>query len=175
MAKVSKALKKAVRRFNTNLNQLIKHLGMGSTIVNDIRTKLDVLSGNDLDVIKGDFEGLTNLSKIASDKDLRNMVYKMEKSMPRWGDLKRRYQLEYRMYQRGDSAGFPEKSLTLEQFINVSSKLNNLIEWMYENGSKELNDEVLEILRGDENGNRGFMLDYGTLNHVTNMINEEFL
>lgn len=189
------SVQSAVNRVNYNMKQLKETFGKDSAIYNEMQTKIDILFGYAPSTVKGNNDGLRMPSTIFKDEDLTRALEKLDKEMPRVGDLSSEYRARQRERQQAveDVQRLGEKSqywdeytlisedlfgidVDFKTYVNIRQKLPNALSWLYDNKA-DINDEdfntIMSAVQGDtpgRKGSRGYKLAYSTLNDVLNSI-----
>ena len=94
------SVQSAVNRVNYNMKQLKDTFGKDSVIYNEMQTKIDILFGYAPSTVKGNNDGLRMPSTIFKDEDLTRALEKLDKEIPRVGDLSADYRAQRRERQR---------------------------------------------------------------------------
>lgn len=189
------SVQSAVNRVNYNMKKLKETFGKDSDIYNEMQTKIDILFGYAPSTVKGNNDGLRMPSTIFKDEDLTRALEKLDKEMPRVGDLSAEYRARQRERQQAveDVQRLGEKSqyydeytlisedlfgidVDFKTYVNIRQKLPNALSWLYDNKA-DINDEdfntIMSAVQGDtpgRKGSRGYKLAYSTLNDVLNTI-----
>lgn len=189
------SVQSAVNRVNYNMKQLKETFGKDSAIYNEMQTKIDILFGYAPSTVKGNNDGLRMPSTIFKDEDLTRALEKLDKEIPRVGDLSAEYRTRQRERQQAvedvqrhgeQSQYYDEYTLISEDlfgidvdfktYVNIRQKLPNALSWLYDNKA-DINDEdfntIMSAVQGDtpgRKGSRGYKLAYSTLNDVLNSI-----
>lgn len=189
------SVQSAVNRVNYNMKQLKETFGKDSAIYNEMQTKIDILFGYAPSTVKGNNDGLRMPSTIFKDEDLTRALEKLDKEIPRVGDLSSEYRAQRRERQRqiADVQRLGEKSqyydeytlisedlfgidVDFKTYVNIRQKLPNALAWLYDNKA-DIKDEdfntIMSAIQGDtpgRKGSRGYKLAYSTLNDVLNTI-----
>lgn len=189
------SVQSAVNRVNYNMKQLKETFGKDSAIYNEMQTKIDILFGYAPSTVKGNNDGLRLPSTIFKDEDLTRALEKLDKEMPRVGDLSAEYRARQRERQQAvedvqrhgaASQYYDEYTLISEDlfgidvdfktYVNIRQKLPNALSWLYDNKA-DINDDdynsIMSAIQGDTpglKGSRGYKLAYSTLNDVLNSI-----
>lgn len=189
------SVQSAVNRVNYNMKQLKETFGKDSAIYNEMQTKIDILFGYAPSTVKGNNDGLRMPSTIFKDEDLTRALEKLDKEIPRVGDLSSEYRARKRERQQAvedvkrhgeESQYYDEYTLISEDlfgidvdfktYVNIRQKLPNALSWLYDNKA-DINDDdfntIMSAIQGDtpgRKGSRGYKLAYSTLNDVLNSI-----
>lgn len=189
------SVQSAVNRVNYNMKQLKETFGKDSAIYNEMQTKIDILFGYAPSTVKGNNDGLRMPSTIFKDEDLTRALEKLDKEIPRVGDLSSEYRARKRERQQAvedvkrhgeESQYYDEYTLISEDlfgidvdfktYVNIRQKLPNALSWLYDNKA-DINDDdfntIMSTIQGDtpgRKGSRGYKLAYSTLNDVLNSI-----
>ena len=189
------SVQSAVNRVNYNMKQLKETFGKDSAIYNEMQTKIDILFGYAPSTVKGNNDGLRMPSTIFKDEDLTRALEKLDKEIPRVGDLSAEYRARQRERQQAvedvkrqgvESQYYDEYTLISEDlfgidvdfktYVNIRQKLPNALSWLYDNKA-DINDDdfntIMSAIQGDtpgHKGSRGYKLAYSTLNDVLNSI-----
>lgn len=189
------SVQSAVNRVNYNMKQLKETFGKDSAIYNEMQTKIDILFGYAPSTVKGNNDGLRMPSTIFKDEDLTRALEKLDKEIPRVGDLSADYRERQRERQQAvedvkrhgeESQYYDEYTLISEDlfgidvdfktYVNIRQKLPNALAWLYDNRADLKNEDFITIMseiQGDtpgRKGSRGYKLAYSTLNDVLNYI-----
>lgn len=150
-----------VKRFNSRIKSLAKQFGKDSSIVQDIASKMDVLTPNNYR-FKDGIPQMTRPSDFFKNEELSKQLQDMLDTTPTYKELRSEYKEQYQQYSEQEKF-FGNKPISEKKFIVTMQSLPSAISWLYPTNSKE-QKKALAIMK--EKGRRK---TYAELQKVVNL------